>query len=74
MSRDIIDIAMMLQAWGAIPEAAWLKVKHVYGDSAEKAYRDAVALVSDPNYLAHCLSNMGMDAALVTHIPKLLAA
>ena len=73
MSRDIIDIAMMLQAWGAIPEAAWLKVKHVYGDSAEKAYRNAVELVSDPNYLAQCLSNMSMDAALVTHIPKLLA-
>ncbi len=72
MSRDIIDLAMMLQAWGRVPDAAWNKVKHVYGVSAEKAYHDAVALVSEPAYLAHCLSVMRMNADLVHQIPLLL--
>lgn len=72
LSRDIIDIAMMLQAWGPVPDEAWLKVKHVYGASAEKAYRDAVQLVGNPDYLARCLSRMNMDEALVTQIPTWL--
>lgn len=31
MSRDLIDLAMMIREWGPIPEAAWSKTFDAYG-------------------------------------------
>ncbi|MGJ7523762.1 nucleotidyl transferase AbiEii/AbiGii toxin family protein [Variovorax sp. LT1P1] len=70
-SRDIIDLAMMIDGWGPIPPAAWQKAVAPYGASVEKAFRVATEMVTDQAYLASCLKTMQMDAALA---PRILAA
>lgn len=72
-SRDIIDLAMMIDHWGAIPEPAWAKVRDAYGKSADTAYSAAIAMMRDRNYLKSCLSRMNMDDALLDRIPVILA-
>lgn len=74
MSRDIIDLAMMMERWGDIPDHAWNKVMEAYGASAARAFRTAVNRVSDdPAYLSGCLRKMHMDEGLVARIPAVLA-
>lgn len=65
MSRDIIDLAMMLQGWGPIPLAAWAKAYAAYGDQLSRAFHKAVGMVSDSAYLRGCLDKMGMDRTLL---------
>lgn len=72
--RDIIDLAMMLQGWGDIPEAAWMKVKKAYGDSAEKAFNKAIELISRPAHLSACLKKLHMDEYLADRIILALGA
>lgn len=72
-SRDIIDLAMMMAQWGAIPAKSWQKVRDAYGESADKAFQGAVAMMSDRDYLASCLRKMHMDEALLERIPTILA-
>lgn len=38
-SRGIIDLALMIQGWGPIPDVAWEKAGNAYGESAEKAFK-----------------------------------
>lgn len=71
-SRDIIDLAMMVGHWGAVPEAAWEKVRKAYGPSADKAYQGAIEMISDRSYLSQCLAKMHMAPALVDQIPAVL--
>jgi hypothetical protein len=71
-SRDIIDLAMMVGHWGKVPAAAWDKVRQAYGASADRAYQDALEMVSDRAYLAQCLAKMHMAADLVDTIPAVL--
>jgi hypothetical protein len=71
-SRDIIDLAMMVGHWGAVPEAAWAKVRQAYGNSADRAYQGAMEMVSDRGYLAQCLAKMHMAPELVDKIPAVL--
>lgn len=71
-SRDIIDLAMMMHHWGAVPDASWQKVRNAYGQSADKAFQGAVQMVSDPGYLSQCLAKMHMEAGLVDQIPVIL--
>lgn len=56
-SRDIIDIAHMLQRWGAIPLRAWEKVDQAYGTN--KNFMDRLKMskdmLADPRYLARCM-------------------
>lgn len=73
-SRDIIDLAMMIAHWGAIPEPAWAKVRDAYGKSADTAYNAAIALISDRNYLTSCLAKMHMDLSLVERIHSILGS
>lgn len=67
-SRDIIDLAMMMEGWGDIPNAAWGKAKKAYGDSAEKAFNKAVELISRPAHLSACLKKLHMDEYLSERI------
>ncbi|MES3020423.1 MAG: nucleotidyl transferase AbiEii/AbiGii toxin family protein [Pseudomonadota bacterium] len=73
-SRDIIDLAMMLEGWGPVPIRAWEKVYEAYGASAQEAYIKAVALISDPSHLARCLVQMQMNPTLIDRIPTVLRA
>lgn len=71
-SRDAIDLAMLIEHWGVIPEEAWKKARRVYGQSVDTYYNKAIELVSDPGYLVSCLQKMRMEPALVERIPELL--
>ena len=60
LSRDVIDLAMMIAHWGPIPEEAWLKARGAYGFSIDTSYSRAIDLVSNPRYLARCLKELHM--------------
>lgn len=74
LSRDIIDLAMMLKHWGAIPPNAWDKARGAYGDSVDKAFLTSLELLREPGYLSTCLGKMKMDASLEIDIAQVLAA
>lgn len=71
-SRDAIDLAMLIEHWGAVPEEAWTRTRRAYGQSIDTAYMRAIDLVSDQAYLASCLKKMHMEPALVDRIPESL--
>ncbi|MDR3221581.1 MAG: nucleotidyl transferase AbiEii/AbiGii toxin family protein [Candidatus Accumulibacter sp.] len=68
LSRDIIDLAMMIHAWGAIPESAWGKTRKAYGEQIDRAFQMSIKLLDDTPYLMRCLTAMKMDGALVKAI------
>ncbi len=68
LSRDIIDLSMMMSVWGGIPASSWKKVESAYGDSARKAYGNAVKRIRDPDWLANCMKKMAIDAAFADQI------
>ena len=67
-SRDIIDLSMMMLAWGGIPAAAWDKARGAYGDTVDRAYVGAVGMIGDRGWLAEAMGRMGMDAGLVGEV------
>lgn len=74
MSRDLIDLAMMMAHWGPIPALAWQKAEAAYGAHLRKAFAQAVALVQDESYLRQCLQKMQMDVGLTGRILGTLKA
>lgn len=70
-SRDILDLALMIQGWGPIPEIAWEKVRNAYGESAEKAFNSAVEMIARPGHLAACLKKLQMDDIWLQRIPQI---
>lgn len=71
-SRDIIDIAMMIDGWGGVPDAAWQKAQQAYGPVVYRGFQRAVELIRDPRHLAQCMSKMQMDPGLLPRIPEFL--
>ena len=67
-SRDMIDLAMMITAWGTIPPLAWNKVRAAYGASVDNAFRNSATMLLDRIYLADCLQRLHMDADLLEGI------
>lgn len=48
--RDMIDLAMMAQHWGGIPEAAWHKANTAYGGSVKRSFDRVLGrLLNDSN-------------------------
>jgi hypothetical protein len=72
MSRDIIDLAMMISAWGPIPPQAWRKTRDAYGAAVDKAFGDAIRMVDDQAWLASCLHRMQMDPGALQTIRAVL--
>lgn len=68
MSRDIIDLAMMLRGWGPMPRAAFDKAYAAYGDAITRGFNNAMGVISDAPHLKHSMEHMGMDTALVEEI------
>lgn len=68
MSRDIIDLSMMISRWGPIPDAAWERARAAYGDTVDDAYEKAVERILDPAWLARCMTSMSIDDALKDEI------
>lgn len=71
-SRDLIDLAMMIEYWGEIPEEALDKAHNAYGDHAFTMLEKTTALIQDEQYFRNCLEAAHMDEDLVHHIPALL--
>ena len=71
-SRDAIDLSMLIEHWGDIPDESWAKARRAYGRSIDTSYEKAIKLVSNKDYLAGCLKKMQMEPALVERIPDLL--
>ncbi|WP_414648193.1 nucleotidyl transferase AbiEii/AbiGii toxin family protein [Dyella sp.] len=70
LSRDMIDLAMMIDKWGPIPPRAFEKAEAAYGASILKAWNRSVQMLSDDAYLANCLQTMSMDIALAGNIRR----
>lgn len=64
MSRDLIDLAMMINAWGPIPSAALEKAEAAYGQVIYDYFDRGLALLRDDRYRTECLSAMAMDSSL----------
>jgi len=72
LSRDIIDIAMMVSHWGDIPQAALSKVYGAYGDSVVRMFKGAHNLIADRPYLEKCLATMSIDKDLANGIVSMI--
>ncbi len=60
MSRDLIDLAMMIKAWGPIPATALEKAEAAYGRSIYDYFDRGLALLHDDRYRDECLQAMAM--------------
>jgi hypothetical protein len=68
LSRDIIDIAMMVRHWGDIPKAALDKAYEAYGESVLKMFEGAFRLIGDKLYFDKCLAALSIERALSSEI------
>ena len=64
MSRDIIDLAMMIQSWGPIPATALEKASAAYGQAIYDYFDRALELIGNDRYRAECLTAMAMQPSL----------
>ncbi|MEG3190931.1 nucleotidyl transferase AbiEii/AbiGii toxin family protein [Lysobacter sp. D1-1-M9] len=64
MSRDLIDLAMMIQGWGPIPETAWNKTFDAYGPAVYEQFDKGLALLSKSEHLKKCMAAMSINPAL----------
>ena len=60
-SRDLIDLAMMIEGWGRIPVEAWHKVKIAYGASAVQALAKGIDFLARPKYFESCCEKLKLD-------------
>jgi len=74
LSRDLIDLAMMIDAWGEIPSEAWQKARTAYGDSVDRIFAVTLAKNSDNPYLTGCCERMHMDTASIAIVQRVIAA
>lgn len=74
MSRDLIDLAMMIDAWGPIPPAALAKAEAAYGQAIGDCFDRGLSLLRDDRYCSECLAAMGMDPHLSDAIIATLQA
>jgi hypothetical protein len=70
-SRDLIDLAVMIEGWNGIPPEAWDKAKAAYGESAVQAFRKGIDFLSRPPYFARCCEQLAIDDKVK---PRLLPA
>ena len=73
LSRDIIDLSMMISEWGEIPEAAWSKAQSAYGDSVKRAFVQAFNRISDADYLQSCARKMAMEPLFVAKVQRVVS-
>jgi hypothetical protein len=68
LSRDMIDLAMMIARWGPIPQRAVEKAKSAYGSAIIKAWNKSIELLENGEYLAECMEAMSINMALMERI------
>jgi len=68
LNRDILDLSMMISRWGKIPDGAWAIAEGAYGDTARKAFDEAVARIRNTQWLQKCMAGMAMEPELEREI------
>ncbi|MBU0553524.1 nucleotidyl transferase AbiEii/AbiGii toxin family protein [Myxococcota bacterium] len=68
LSRDILDLSMMISYWGAIPNDSWDSARNAYGSTVDSAYRNAIDLIRDLDWLEKCLDGMSIDHSIIEKI------
>lgn len=68
LNRDILDLSMMISRWGPIPGSAWTLAESAYGNTARKAYDEAVRRIRNRNWLQECMVGMAMRPELEDEI------
>ncbi|CDH20478.1 nucleotidyl transferase AbiEii/AbiGii toxin family protein [Xenorhabdus bovienii] len=54
--KDMIDIGMMISAWGDIPQVSWDKARSAYGQSIDKEYNAVVDMMnSNKSHFDRCI-------------------
>ncbi|NLP65533.1 nucleotidyl transferase AbiEii/AbiGii toxin family protein [Paraburkholderia sacchari] len=75
MYRDAIDLAMMLDQWGQIPQEAIDKTSRIYGPAALSDFRKVTDYLSSSEAaLDKALASMAMDPELAPRITAVLQA
>lgn len=74
MSRDLIDLAMMIRVWGPIPATALAKAEAAYGQAIRDYFDRGLALLRDDRYRNECLKAMAMAPELGAGIVATLTA
>ncbi len=72
MSRDIIDLAVMIDKWGQIPQLSWDKAVKAYGNQIPDYFAKSILFIHNEQYLKDCLNKMVMDNSWQDKIPKIL--
>jgi len=63
MARDVIDLTMMINAWGDVPEEAMRQASEAYGrDYIMSALQTGMVKLLDPGRLDECAHAMAIDA------------
>ena len=75
LSRDVIDLAFMVNYWGHIPQEAFAIAENAYGVSVDNSLKKAVELVlSDHSYLERCIIIMAItDTELLVNGLNMIA-
>lgn len=63
--RDLIDLAMMVKAWGPVPQAAWREATLMYGGEVARSLATVCGLISDRSHLIQSLWSLSMYTSLV---------
>ena len=72
MSRDIIDLAVMIKNWGEIPDISWNKAVEAYGNQIPNYFAKSIQLIHDAKYLKTCIDKMLMNNYWQNIIPGIL--
>lgn len=71
MSRDIIDLAMMIHRWGALPEAALQKAQEAYGETVMRSFENATKHLRErPERLKECIRELAIDDEAAGQLQK----
>ncbi|MCE6958066.1 nucleotidyl transferase AbiEii/AbiGii toxin family protein [Cereibacter sphaeroides] len=68
LSRDVIDLGMMIREWGPIPAEALRKAQDAYGDVVAKSFRLATTMIGDPVWFGKCLKGLDINPDLADPI------
>ena len=71
LSRDIIDLSVMISRWGDIPENAWKIAEEAYGEKVRHDFASAVNKIRAPKWIEQCAEKMNIDRAVTEEILKL---
>lgn len=71
-SRDIIDIAAMIEGWGEIPDSSWSKAVDAYGNQIAYNFAKSVQLIHDKDHMRDCITALDMDELWLLKTPQIL--